>query len=156
MMLYGLAGLGVIIVIGLAYYAGQTLSQLNAQKTRIALAKQKQYEVRVERVNNIMQSVHTIALAVEQQQCDLCEGVIRLTNLLDALPLNPAPKFMDIYPNIYTLHTKIDHYPTHDARNALSKKERHQQDLEREAIAATFESAIISEVVQLRTYHPTI
>ena len=38
----------------------------------------------------------------------------------------------------------------------LRKKARREQDLAREAIEATFESAIIAEVTLLRDYHPTI
>jgi hypothetical protein len=155
-MYIALVVLGVVIVAGLAFYAGKLLSQLNEQKVKFAQAKAKQAAVRVQRIDNIMMSVHTIALAVEQQQCDLSEGVIRLTNLLDALPLNPAPQFADIYPNIYQLHAKIADFATHEARAALTKKVRHQQDQAREAIEANFESAIITEVTLLRDYHPTI
>lgn len=155
-MFIALVILGVIVVAGLAFYAGKLLSQLNEQKVKFAEAKAKQAQVRAKRVDNIMMSVHTIALAVEQQQCDLSEGVIRLTNLLDALPINPAPQFADIYPNIYQLHAKIAEFATHEARAALTKKARREQDLAREAIEATFESAIIAEVTLLRDYHPTI
>lgn len=151
-----LVGLGIALIAGLAFYAGKLLSQLNAQKAKVASLKAKQDKVRAERVSNIMTSVHTIALAVEQQQCDLSEGVIRLTNLLDALPIRPAPNFAETYPNIYELHAKISVFATHEARSALTKKERRAEDNEREAIEATYESAIITEVAALRDYQPTI
>jgi hypothetical protein len=155
-MFIALVVLGIVIIAGLAFYAGKLLSQLNEQKVKFAQAKAKQAEVRVQRIDNIMMSVHTIALAVEQQQCDLSEGVIRLTNLLDALPINPAPHFSDIYPNIYQLHAQISDFATHEARSALTKKARREQDLAREAIEANFESSIIAEVTLLRNYYPTI
>jgi len=154
-MYIALIVLGILIVAGLAFYAGKLLSQLNEQKVRFAEAKVKQAQVRAQRIDNIMMSVHTIALAIEQQQCDLSEGVIRLTNLLDALPLNPAPNFSQIYPNIYQLHERIADFATHEARAALTKKVRREQDIAREAIAADFETGIIAEVILLRDYHPT-
>jgi hypothetical protein len=133
----------------LSFYAGKLLSQVNEQK-------QKKDKLRQDRVTNIMQSVHVIALAIEQQQCDLSEGVIRLTNLLDALPLSPQPKFAELYPAIYGLYYKISHFATHEARASLTKKERRQQDKDRMAIEADFETSIIDEVIKLRAYHPTI
>ena len=151
-----LVALGIILIAGLAFYAGKLLSQLNAQKAKFASLKAQQDKVRAERVKNIMTSVHTIALAVEQQQCDLSEGVIRLTNLLDALPLTPAPDFAEIYPSIYELHSKISAFATHEARSELTKKERRAQDNERGAMEATYESASINEVAALRAYQPTI
>jgi hypothetical protein len=141
--------LAVAIILSLSFYAGKLLSQVNEQK-------QKKDKLRQDRVTNIMQSVHVIALAIEQQQCDLSEGVIRLTNLLDALPLSPQPKFAELYPAIYGLYYKISHFATHEARASLTKKERRQQDKDRMAIEADFETSIIDEVIKLRAYHPTI
>jgi hypothetical protein len=141
--------LAVAIILSLSFYAGKLLSQVNEQK-------QKKDKLRQDRVTNIMQSVHVIALAIEQQQCDLSEGVIRLTNLLDALPLSPQPKFAELYPAIYGLYYKISHFATHEARASLTKKERRQQDKDRMEIEADFETSIIDEVIKLRAYHPTI
>ena len=148
-MYIALIVLAVAIILGLSFYAGKLLSQVNDQK-------QKKDKLRQDRVTNIMQSVHVIALAIEQQQCDLSEGVIRLTNLLDALPLSPQPKFAELYPAIYGLYHKISHFATHEARASLTKKERRQQDKERMSIEAEFETSIIGEVIKLRAYHPTI
>ncbi|MET1219182.1 MAG: DUF2489 domain-containing protein [Glaciecola sp.] len=148
-MYIALIGLAVLTILGLSYWAGTLLYRLHAQN-------QKKDRLRQERVDTIMQSVHVIALAIEQQQCDLSEGVIRLTNLLDALPILPQPKFAELYPGIYGLHDKISHFPTHEARAALSKKERREQDKERLAIEAEFESTIVKEVALLRQYQPSI
>lgn len=148
-MYIALIVLAVAIILGMSFYAGKLLSQVNEQN-------QKKDKLRQERVTKIMQSVHVIALAIEQQQCDLSEGVIRLTNLLDALPLSPQPKFAELYPAIYGLYHKISHFPTHESRASLTKKERRQQDKERMSIEADFETLIIDEVIKLRAYHPTI
>ncbi|GEA09646.1 DUF2489 domain-containing protein [Alteromonas sp. KUL49] len=75
-----------LIIIGLSFYAGRLLFLLKQQKER-------QNSVRSKRIYNISESVHVIAMAMEQQQCELSEGVIRIVNLLNALPIDPQPDF---------------------------------------------------------------
>lgn len=139
--------LGLLIILGLGFYAGKLLFQLKQQNS-------KQAKMRTERIENIMVSVRTIAMAMAQQQCDLSEGVIRLTNLLNALPILPAPDFRKEYPAIYTLHDAIAQFATHEKRSALSKKERRLEDKARESIEAQYESKIMDEVERLQKYYP--
>lgn len=146
-MWYALIAFAVIIIAALAYYAHTLINQLKEQE-------RKQKNVRDTRIKNIMQSVHVIALAMEQQQCDLSEGVIRLTNLLDALPLKPQPDFATEYPAIYGLHERIAKYPTHEARAALTKKERRAQDKEREQIESEYAVLINQDVIKLKDFNP--
>ena len=134
----------ILIIAVLGFYAGKLLFQLKQQQARQAAARQ-------ERVDNITLSIRTIALAMEQQQCDLSEGVIRLCNLLDAIPLLPQPDYPGQYPAIHGLYDAIKHYPTHEARNQLTKQERRKQDKERENIAAQYESEILKELQPLKT-----
>lgn len=148
-MIEALLVIGLLVILGLGFYAGKLLFQLKAQN-------EKQANQRKERVETIMVSVRTIAMAMAQQQCDLSEGVIRLTNLLDALPLKPAPDFAQTYPAIYKLHDEISSFAVLEKRAALSKKERRQEDKAREAIEAQYESKIIAEVEQLQNYHPSV
>lgn len=136
--------LGLVIISGLGFYAGKLLFQLKQQT-------QKQTEARNKRIANITESIQTIAHAMEQQQCDLSEGVIRICNLLDAIPVLPQPNYALEYPAVYELYAKIRHFPTHDARNALTKQERRRQDKEREEIESQFESDIIKEVGRLKS-----
>lgn len=134
----------LLIIVGLGFYAGKLLFQLKQQKQRQAKARQ-------DRVDNITLSIRTIALAMEQQQCDLSEGVIRLCNLLDAIPLLPQPDYPGLYPAIHGLYDSIKHYPTHEARNQLTKQERRKQDRERENIAAQYETDILKELQTLKS-----
>lgn len=141
--------LGFVIILGLGFYAGKLLFQLKEQYA-------KQSKMRSERIENIIVSVHTIAMAMAQQQCDISEGVIRLTNLLDALPILPAPDFRKHYPAIYSLHDEISQFATHEKRAALTKKERREEDKAREAIEAQYESKIMDEVARLQKYSPQL
>ena len=140
---------GLIVILALGFYAGKLLYQLKTQTERQNSARQT-------RIDNITESIRTIALAMEQQQCNLSEGVIRICNLLDALPLTPQPDYPAEYPALHTLHMKIQHFDTHEARNALSKTERRKQDKEREQLESEHESLILTEVEQLKSLMVTV
>lgn len=142
-----LIAFGLTIIASLGFYAGKLLFQLKQQNERQQQARQK-------RIDSITQSVQTIAMAMEQQQCDLSEGAIRICNLLAALPIVPQPDYPALYPRIHQLYQEISHFPTHEARNGLSKAERRKQDREREQIEATHETAILKELQELRQIQP--
>ena len=86
-----LSGIALLIILGLGFYAGKLLFLLNQQKKRQEAARQS-------RIVNITDSVIVIAKAMDQQQCDLSEGVIRIVNLLNALPISSPPDFKAQYP----------------------------------------------------------
>lgn len=140
---------GFLIILVLGFYAGKLLFQLKSQNERQNKARQK-------RVDNITESIRTIALAMEQQQCNLSEGVIRLWNLLDAMPLTPQPNYQEKFPAIHSLFKQVEKFDTHDARNALPKLERRKQDKEREQLESEFESAILKEVSSLKKLEITL
>ena len=133
------------IIAGLAFYAGKLLFQLKHQN-------QKQQTVRNKRIENISESIRTIAMALHQQQCNLSEGAIRLVNLLESLPIENVPKCENDYPSIYALYIEVKDLPTHDARKALSKNERKKQDEIREEHEVRLEAAIIREIEPLQSF----
>ena len=138
-MVWMLALAGALIIAGLAFYAGRLLYLLAQQKER-------QQKARASRVDNITESIETIAKAMEQQQCDLSEGAIRICNLLEALPIDPKPDFRKKFPHIFTLFVAISGFATLDARKALDKKTRRAQDREREEIESQHESSVLTEL----------
>lgn len=135
---------GLAIVSGLAFYAGRLLFLLKQQKHNAE-------QVRQQRISNILDSVHTIAQAMQQQQCNLSEGSIRLGYLLKAMPLRDPCDFQAQYPALFELFDLVKDLPTHEARKALKRQQREQQDELREAHEARLESAILKEVTQLQT-----
>ncbi len=137
--------LGLLIIAGLAFYAGRLLFLLNKQTTA-------QKDVRNSRVNTIIESIQTIAFAMSQQQCDLSEGCIRLYKLLEALPIDPHPDYANIYPNVYSLYEQIKHMPTHEQRQQQPKAERRKMDLQREELEARLESKILKEIDELKNF----
>jgi hypothetical protein len=137
--------LAVVIIAGLSFYAGKLLWQLKRQNKRQALARQK-------RIDSITESIQVIAKAMEQQQCDLSEGCIRICNLLPAIPSDNLPDYANLYPSIYALYEKVAHMPTHKEREKMAKNERKKQDLQRAEWEAELETAILPEVSKLKAF----
>ena len=135
-----------LIVIGLSFYAGKLLYQLRAQTAR-------QNRVRRERIEVITESIQTIAMAVEQQQCNLSEGAIRLIRLIEGLPVENVPDCSSTYPALYELYGHVRDLPTHEERKKLKRNEREQQDQLREEHESRLESKILQEVAQLKSFN---
>lgn len=104
-----LSGIALLIIVGLGFYAGKLLFMLKQQKERQEAARQS-------RIATITDSIIVIAKAMEQQQCDLSEGVIRIVNLLNALPLNTPPDFKAQYPHVHALFTEVSGFAILEAR----------------------------------------
>jgi len=142
-LIWILTTLAVVVIAALSFYAGKLLFQLKQQN-------QQKEQRRQQRIEDILFSVHTIAKATEQQQCDLSEASIRLCNLMDALPLIQEIDFSQRFPALYELYDKIKHMPTHDARKALKRNERMKMDLHREELESELESKILRELTEIK------
>ena len=138
-------GLALMIVGGLTFYAGRLLVKLRKQK----LLRQENIQ---KRIGRLTESIQTISMAVEQQQCNLSEGSIRLCNLLAGLPIAVPPNYAELYPALHELHSKVENLPTHDARKLLSPSERRRQDTQREEDEVSLESKILLEVGKLKLF----
>jgi hypothetical protein len=133
------------IVVILAFYAGSLIFKLRTQRK---LRNQKTQQ----RIDNISESIQTIAKALEQQQCNLSEGCIRLFHLLEALPVKDKPDFSQQFTGLYSLYEQVKDFPTHDVRKSQSKNETKQQDLQREELEAQLEYQILKDVSVLKTF----
>lgn len=133
------------IIGGLAFYAGRLLFRLRRQELR------RQENIQ-QRIAHITQSIQTISMAVEQQQCNLSEGCIRLSNLLASVPVTNPPNYAERYPAVHELHNKVANLPTHDSRKLLIPSERRRQDMQREKDEERLESKILLEVGQLKLF----
>lgn len=145
-MLYFLViSFAFIIIAALGAYAGRLLyllKQQNAQR-RHAIAQ---------RVARICESVEVICKAMEQQQCELSEGAIRVCNLLNALPVADLPDFNQQFPAMYSLFEQVRHFAVLQEREALSKKEKYQQDKSRGQIESEYESRVLAELTSIKQY----
>ena len=144
-----LSGIALLIIIGLGFYAGKLLFLLKQQKAQ-------QEATRNGRVKSISESIALIAKAMEQQQCELSEGVIRIVNLLNALPLVEPPNYKAQYPHIHSLFIEVSGFAILEARQKLTKAERRKQDLAREQIESEYESKVLAELRALQAYCETL
>lgn len=135
--------IGSAIVVVLGVYAYTLMAKVKQQK-------RQQDNVRSKRVASMQSSIQTIAFAMQQQQCDLSEGVIRICRLLEAMPVNPHPDYANEFPFTHELFNKVKSYPTHEARAVLTKLERREQDKERQELESLLESKILIETEALR------
>ncbi|UXN36844.1 DUF2489 domain-containing protein [Avibacterium paragallinarum] len=137
MWIYLLLALGLLIIVGMSAYAVKLLRTLKSQKQALENA-------RVERVKRLKESIEIIARAMQNGDCNLSEGVIRLKMLLDPLGIKIAS-----YPAMGELYEVVKEMPTHQARTALKKNERMRLDLTRESAEAELEAKITLELDQL-------
>lgn len=137
--------LSILIVAALAYYAGRLLFLLRQQT-------KKQNQIRSKRIDNIVQSIQTIAAATEQQQCDLSEASIRICRLLAALPIKNIPDFSIPYPSLHELYKRVEEMPTHEIRAALTRADRQHQDKVRQQHESELETDILKEVTRLKRF----
>ena len=126
--------IALFLVTGLTLYAIRLLKQLKVQKELIAKAKNN-------RVIRLKESIDIIARAMQSGECNLSEGVIRLTMLL-----RPFGKNLSSYPAMANLYEVVRDMPTHDDRKLLEKRERMRLDLERESAEVQFEKDIKQEL----------
>lgn len=104
--------IALFLVTGLTLYAIRLLKQLKVQKELIAKAKNN-------RVIRLKESIDIIARAMQSGECNLSEGVIRLTMLL-----RPFGKNLSSYPAMANLYEVVRDMPTHDDRKLLEKKRK--------------------------------
>ncbi|MFU2058461.1 DUF2489 domain-containing protein [Avibacterium volantium] len=137
MWIYLLLALGLLIIVGMAAYAVKLLRALKSQKQALENA-------RLARVKRLKESIEIIARAMQNGDCNLSEGAIRLKMLLDPLGLK-----ITTYPALAELYDVVKEMPTHQARKELKKNERMRLDLTRESAEADLESKILLELNQL-------
>lgn len=132
-----LAIVAIVIIVGLVGYAVTLLISLQKQKKTIEQAY-------LTRQNRLKESILIIAKAMQKNDCNHSEGVIRLKMLLD-----PLGHKLDQYPAMFELYQVVQDMPTHEARRQLIKNERMRLDLTRESAEAKLEQKIMLELHQL-------
>tara|TARA_B100000767_G_C19741499_1_gene526391 strand:+ start:875 stop:1369 length:495 start_codon:yes stop_codon:yes gene_type:complete len=140
----------VVIVGGLAFYAGTLLMKLKQQTSDQKIAKQKQLKAHDLHDKKILSSVIIIVRAMKEKQCDISEGCWRLSVLLDSLKTvnNLNLKF----PAIFNLYSAIKHMPILAERKNLDKKQRMKLDFERMKVEAELSPAIFDNLDLLHTF----
>jgi len=146
----------VVIIIGLAFYAGILLNRIKVQKAeqqRMVAEQQKQQALsKQQRNDNICESIRLIARATAQQQCNVSEAAIRLTVLLETLLLKQPIDLLNSYPALSELFDKVKEMPTHDQRKKVPVKELKALDKKRQRLESELEQQIMAEAQQLANF----
>jgi len=144
-----LIGIGCLIILALAVYAGRLLYRVKAQQVQ---QLNQQNEAIAARKVRITESVQIIAKAMGSEECDLSEGTIRISKLLAAIPAAEPVDWALEYPELHAFYDKIKHMPIMDERSALAKKERMQLDLDRFRFEGEYAERVQQDVVRLTTF----
>ncbi|RUO81057.1 DUF2489 domain-containing protein [Idiomarina tyrosinivorans] len=139
--------IGVAIIAWLAFYAGSLLARLKRQNQR----RDEAISQRIERIN---ESIVTIAKAMEQEQCPLSEGCLRIVVLLDHRPDSQQRDFAEDFPAMHDMYERIKHMPTHEARKQFPKKEIRKLDNEREGYEVEMKDIILADIRKLLSDYP--
>lgn len=116
---YIIAGL---ITFVLASYAAYLLFKLSKQKKAMQQSEVAQAEKHDAQMKSIIESITSIAKAMQQEQCPTIEGCIRLKVLIDQLRLDDTIR--DDFEVFYTIYDKTAHIPTHQGWSDLKSKEK--------------------------------
>ncbi len=151
-----LAAISVVIIIGLAFYAGILMSKIKMHKAQ-NLQREEQQKAQAtlkkqQRNDNICESIRFIARATAQKQCNISEAAIRLTVLLETLLLEKAIDIEDEYPALSEMFNKVKDMPTHEQRKKVAVKELKRLDMQRQVFEAELEETIIKEASQLESF----
>ena len=134
--------IGAAIIAGLAFYLGRLLMLIKEGERRRA-------EKTAERNKTLAESIHTIAWAMRDGQCDLSEGCLRVWVLLDHIEQDNKPNQAELYPGVFKLYDKIKDMPTHEARKKYKKQEIMKMDMERWNFEADFKDQIEQDIARL-------
>lgn len=146
----------IIIIIGLAFYAGILLNKIKAQKAyqqKMVAEQQKQLAIsQQQRNDNICESIRLIARATAQKQCNVSEAAIRLTVLLETLLLKQPLDLLNSYPALSEMFDKVKDMPTHEQRKKVPVKEIKALDKKRQRLESELEQQIMAEALQLANF----
>lgn len=131
--------LGGLIIAALAGYAVYLIRALQKQNHAFKQAKQA-------RAKRLKESIEIIAKAMQNGDCNLSEGVIRLKMLLEPLGIK-----LQQYSAMDALYNVVADMPILEARRELKKNERMRLDLQRESSEADLAESIKMELRQLLT-----
>ncbi|ACV26869.1 DUF2489 domain-containing protein [Kangiella koreensis] len=138
---YIIAGL---ITLALASYATFLLYKLNKQKEAIEQSEAAQVEKHDAQIKSIIESIISIAKAMQHEQCPTIEGCIRLKVLIDQLRLDE--QLRDNFTVFYTIYDKTAHIPTHEGWKDLKTKEKMMHTKLMMEIESEYESEIKQSV----------
>lgn len=146
-MMIWLMGIALLVVLGLAAYAGWLLYQVRQQRQKVEAARQQRLASERAKYDYIVESCQVIARHVVEGELNISEAAIRLKVLLDNLALSDIDRQRFIaFERLFSAVKELD---THEHRAALAPEVRKSQDKIRHQAEFTHRSAVVeaAEVV---------
>ncbi len=138
--------LGLIAIAVLLYYIWRQSRAIAEHRQR----QRKTEEFQAKRRDEMIESIRIIAMAVEEDQVEYSEACLRLKGLLDYI----APELLEKSPFyvFQTVHDKIQHMPTHRARQSTETKFVQKMDKERLAVEKEHADEVRRAATAIRHY----
>lgn len=144
------AVIAVLIIVGLAIYAGYLFNQVGKQRKRQdeleTAAADTIRQLGEDVLDSQVRSLKIFTRLMLQDEMNLTEGAIRIKVVLDHM-LTVCQR--GPYQAIYTLYDKTEHLARSEIRAKLPKRERMQQDMQRMALEAEYHDSVMLAVQQL-------
>lgn len=147
-----LIAIALLIIGGLAFYAGKLLAKLREQEAKQQQAMNEQQEKIVQHNQKQVDSIRLIAKAIGEQQCEPSEGAIRICRLLEKIYVSTDADFPAQYPALHELDRFLADYPTHQGYKELPRKERMRFDVKRAQEEERLKEAIDNECATLTSF----
>ncbi len=129
--------------IGVTYFYLK-YTRLKSRAIEDALARKEKQD---KRILDTFESLRIIALACIQDQCEISEASIRIRMLISSIDHFENSEF----PYTFELYEKIKHFKTHEARKAMKKQDRYNEDKLRFKMEEEFGEKIKEECEKLLT-----
>lgn len=143
--------IGLALIGALLWYIVRAL-RIERQAKAEKAAKLREIESKAqEQRDYLIESVQVISRAMQDEQCELAEGCIRLKVLLDHLA--PFLHEHEDFSIISTMYESTKHMPILDEWKKLKLRQRHKLTLEREALEDQHRESIIMAVRKLAVYN---
>ncbi len=146
-----LIGVGLLVIAGLVYIIrGQLQSQRRARQLHDELLADVESKAQAQR-DHLLESVRVISLAMQDEQCELAEGCIRLKKLLDHLA--PHLHEHEDFCIINQMYEQTRHMPILEEWKKLKIRQRFELTREREGLEKQHRTAILAAASKLAHYN---
>jgi hypothetical protein len=136
-----------VIVFALSLYLGILINQIRLQKKNNDKMLKEYEESFKKKREDLLQSLYTLALVIEQDQVGIAEGCIRVKKLID---LDDEIRFHEKLTPFHKAYIEFSEFDYLDAYKNLSNQEKFKQDLKRQQVEEKHKETIKIAAKDLR------
>lgn len=136
-----------VIVFALSLYLGILINQIRLQKKNNDKMLKEYEESFKKKREDLLQSLYTLGLVIEQDQVGIAEGCIRVKKLID---LDDEIRFHEKLTPFHKAYIEFSEFDYLDAYKNLSNQEKFKQDLKRQQVEEKHQETIKIAAKDLR------